>query len=348
MQELTRPGRSADWRGRPPPARPVGARPQPRAGTARRDPAPSRLAYRLHRIWLTPVYRRVLRVGLPGFALAMVVGLYLADESRRAELSGGVTAMIEKIQTRDEFMVRTMTIEGASPVVDKGLRAMLPVTLPASSFDIDLSALRTQVMKLDAVEKIELRIRPGGILSAVVTERTPALLWRHAGGIELLDAGGHRVASATARDVRPDLPMIAGEGAAAHTVEALALFEAAGPILPRLRGLQRMGERRWDVVLDDGQRIMLPERRPVQALEEAVGLHRRHDLLSRDVAVIDLRNGDRPALRLGLTAQNTLRRARGKPELGPDGRVSEPGDDKTAGAAGQGGSGQTTRPAETG
>ena len=138
--------------------------------------------------------------------------------------------MVEKVQTRDEFMVHAMKIEGASPVVDKGLRAMLPVTLPASSFDIDLEALRASVMNLDAVEKVELRIEPGGVRSAVVTERTPAILWRHARGIELLDATGHRVASATSRDVRPDLPMITGEGANANTAEALALMDRHGSL----------------------------------------------------------------------------------------------------------------------
>ena len=274
MQQLTRPGDRHAMLGRPAPARPAPARPQAQPRPARRDPAPSRLAYRLNRIWLTPLYRRILRVGLPAFALAMVVGLYLSDETRRAEISGGVTAMVEKVQTRDEFMVHSMRIEGASPVVDKGLRAMLPVTLPASSFDIDLEALRVAVLNLDAVEKIELRIEPGGVLSAVVTERTPAMLWRHARGIELLDKTGHRVASATSRDVRPDLPMIAG-----------------------------------------------------QALEHAIALDRTRTLLSRDVAVVDLRNGDRPIVRMGLTAQNTLRRARGEPEIGADGRIIEPPED---------------------
>lgn len=335
MQQVTEGRPHHAMLGRPAPSRAPGGRPQPQARPARRDPAPSRLAYRLHRIWLTPLYRRVLRLGVPAFTLAMVVGLYLSDESRRAEISGSVTAMVEKVQTRDEFMVHSMTIEGASPVVDKGLRAMLPVTLPASSFDIDLEGLRASVMKLDAVEKIELRIEPGGVLSAVVTERTPAILWRHARGIELLDATGHRVASATSRDVRPDLPMITGEGANAKAAEALDLIDAAGPILPRVRGLERMGARRWDLVLDRGQRIMLPEDRAVQALEHAIALDRTQTLLSRDVAVVDLRNGDRPIVRIGLTAQNTLRRARGEPEIGPDGKIIEPDDGKTAAKPGK-------------
>lgn len=294
---------------RPAPARPVA--PQQR----RRDPAPSRLAYRLNRLMLTPLYRRLLHVGLPAFLAVMVAGIWLSDEDRRASLTGGIDELVQKVQNRDEFMVRMMTIEGASPVVDKGLRAMLPVELPASSFDIDLEKLRERVLKLDAVEAIELRIKPGGVLSAVVTERVPVMLWRHARGIELLDKTGHRVASATSRDVRKDLPVIAGEGADRAAAEALALIDAAGPILPRLRGLERMGERRWDVVLDRGQRIMLPEDKAVMALEHAIALVRAQDLLARDVSVVDLRMGNRPILRLGLDAQNMLRRARGQEEI---------------------------------
>ena len=302
------------------------APPSPRV---KRDPAPSRLKYRLERMWLTPLYRRLLRVGVPAFLIAMTVGLWLSDEDRRATLTGGVTALIDKVQSREEFQVRMMTVEGASPVVDKALRAMLPVDLPASSFDIDLPALRFQVMQLDAIESIDLRIKPGGILSAVVTEREPALLWRHARGIEILDEGGHRVAGVTSREVRPDLPLIAGDGADLASAEALELIDAAGPILPRLRGLVRRGERRWDVVLNHGQRIMLPEEGAVIALEAAIALDRAQDMLGRDVTTVDLRDPSRPVLRLGIDARNTIRQARGKPLLGPDGNILE--DDKKGG-----------------
>lgn len=287
----------------------------------KRDPAPSRLAYRLERMWLTPLYRRFLRVGLPAFVLAMTVGIWLSDEDRRATLSDGIAGMVDKVQSREEFQVRMMTVEGASPAVDKALRAMLPVDLPASSFDIDLTALRLQVMALDAVEKIELRIKPGGILSAVVTERQPALLWRHARGIDMLDKSGNRVAGVTAREMRPDLPIIAGDGADQAAAEALALIDAAGPILPRLRGLQRQGERRWDVVLDHGQRIMLPEKDAVRVLERAIEMQRQQDVLGRDVNVVDLRDPARPVVRLGVDARNTIRGARGLPLLGPDGQL---------------------------
>ncbi len=314
------------WGARPVPGRSHPSRPEPtqQRRNAPRDPAPSRLAYRLHRLWLTPFIRRLTRVGLPAFLIALTAGIWLSDETRRAQISGGLTGLIESIQNRDEFMVRMMTIEGATPAVDKGLRGLLPVTLPASSFDIDLEALRARVLELDAIESIELRIKPGGVLSAVVTERQPAILWRHARGIELLDKTGHRVASVTSRDIRTDLPVIAGAGADKAAAEGLLLLDAAGPILPRIRGLERVGERRWDLVLDRGQRIMLPATEPLPALELLLAQDRALDLMGRDVAIVDLRAKGRATVRLGLDAQNAIRSARGQDLLGPDGKALEP------------------------
>ena len=43
-------------------------------------------------------------------------------------------------------------------------------------------------------------------------------------------------------------------------------------------------------------------------------------MLDRDIAVVDLRQQQRPVVRLGLEAQNAIRQARGQPELGPDGK----------------------------
>ena len=329
--------------GRPAPQRPLTPRPQASAA-ARRLPGPSRLAYRLERMWLTPLYRRLFRVGLPAFLACLIAGLWLADDTRRASLTGGLTALVDRIQNQEVFMVRGMEIEGASAAVDKTLRAMLPVTLPASSFDIDLPALREAALKLDAIEHVDLRIKPGGTLSAVMTERQPAVLWRHARGIELMDRSGHRVASVTSREVRPDLPMVAGAGAGENAAEALALIDAAGPVLPRLRGLERMGERRWDIVLDRGQRIMLPADRALPALEWVMAMDKAEALLARDVTAIDLRDPRRPVLRMGIGAQNTLRRAQGLPLLDAEGNVIEPDDTKGAAAGGAPGG---TKPAAT-
>jgi len=55
-------------------------RPLPRPDAPRRDPAPSRWQYRMQRLWLTPLFRMLFRVGLPLLVVAgTTLGMLIAD-----------------------------------------------------------------------------------------------------------------------------------------------------------------------------------------------------------------------------------------------------------------------------
>lgn len=272
----------------------------------RRDPAPSRLSYRIERLWLTPLFRLGIRVGVP-FALAFSVGaLWLADAGRRDAIRLAYEGVLTSIQERPEFMVTMMAVDGASEPVDRAIRSMLPVELPVSSFQLDLEAMRATVEQIDAVASAELYVRKGGVLQVTVVERQPEILWRSAYGLEMLDRTGHRVATLLDRSARPELPVIAGDGADARVDEALKLIAAAGPLGPRVRGLVRIGERRWDVVLDRDQRILLPEDEPVTALQRVAALDSAQDMMGRDLTIVDMRNPARPTVRLAAASDELL------------------------------------------
>jgi cell division protein FtsQ len=275
-----------------------------------RDPAPSRLSYRVQRLLLTPLIRRFLKFGLPFTLVAGCVALVLSDQDRRDALMNNVAEIRRSIEERPEFMVRVMAIDGASEEIAEDIRDIVPVDFPVSSFDLDLPGLRERVEELDAVAEATVRVRAGGVLQIDVAERVPAILWRAETGLELLDESGNRVASAAARADYPDLPLLAGIGANRAVPEALRILAAAEPITPRLRGLLRVGERRWDIVLDRDQRILLPEVAPVTALEHVLALDEARDLLERDVLVVDMRLPRRPTLRLADGAMSELRRVR--------------------------------------
>lgn len=263
----------------------------------KRDPAPSRLSYRIERLWLTPLFRLGIRVGVP-LVLAFAVGaLWLADSGRRDAIRLAYERVLTSIQERPEFMVTMMAVDGASEPVDRAIRSMLPVELPVSSFQLDLEAMRATIEQIDAVASAELHVRKGGVLQITVVERQPEILWRSAYGLEMLDRTGHRVATLLDRSARPELPVIAGDGADGQVDEALRLFAAAGPLGPRVRGLIRIGERRWDVVLDRDQRILLPEDDPVTALQRVAALDSAQDMMARDLTIVDMRNPARPTVR---------------------------------------------------
>jgi cell division protein FtsQ len=247
---------------------------------------------------LTPGIRIALRIGVPFCVTLALASGFMADQKRRDALNLFVADVRASIEQRPEFMVNLMAIDGAGQDLAQDIREVVPVDFPSSSFDLDIDRIRDIIAGLDPVKSASVRIRPGGILQVDVTERRPAVLWRTRDGLEMLDETGARVGDLESRSDRADLPLIAGEGANTQTAEALALIAATRPLGNRLRGLVRVGQRRWDVVLDRDQRIQLPEERPVRALERVIALDEVQDLLERDVAVVDMRLGERPTVRM--------------------------------------------------
>lgn len=307
---------------------------------ARLDPGASRLKYRLERLMLTPLVRFTLRVVLPfGLCLGAGTAWFAVDENRE-KFQLMLSEVKATVEERPEFQVRLMAIDGASEALAEQIRAQVPVHLPQSSFDLDLDKIQAQVQALNAVKTAELRIRQGGVLQLDVVQRVPRVLLRTSDGLHLLDDQGVFVAVAAKRIDHPDLPVMAGdilspaeaqamqrvhvgmtsgaakaEGLSADDValaatarrkltqaveEVRRFYALSGPLRSRLRGFERMGARRWDVVLDRDQRILLPETRAEQALEWAISMAvtRSVDLLARDLVAVDLRLPHRPTVRM--------------------------------------------------
>lgn len=289
---------------------------------ATRDYSPSRIKYRLQRIWLTPLYRSLIRTGIPAALLLGLATHYLMQPQTQERLAASIAHAREMIESRPEFAVTLMRIEGASPAVTAQVREALSLKFPVSSLRLDLHELKARVEAVAAVRRADLVLR-GGVLEVRVVERVPALVWRSREGLELVDATGAGAGRIESREGHETLPLVIGAGAKAAAPEALRILAAAGPIRDRIRALRRMGERRWDILLDRGQVIRLPVERPVRALERVIALDRARDLLARDVEIIDMRDARRPVLRLSEAAMGELQRLRARAEERQDGKTKK-------------------------
>lgn len=279
----------------------------PANAAPRRDPAPSRIRYRYQRLMLTPGFRKLVRVGVPVLVIGGLIAGWGAREANRQMVADAYNDMKTQIQQRDEFMVKVMAVDGADEDLAADIRTVLPLEFPQSSFDMNLEDMRQVVAALPAVSEASLRVRPGGILQVNVTQRVPVAVYRAPEGLKLIDAEGVLIQNIIARADRPDLPLITGDGAREALAEGLEIYRVAGPMSDRMRGVVRMGERRWDVILDSDQRILLPTTNPVSAFERVVALNQAQELLDRDVAVVDMRHPARPTIRLNEQAVTALR-----------------------------------------
>ena len=273
-----------------------------------KGPGLSRAAYRWKRGWGARL-RKAGLIYLPLILLAAIVWRGAAEGQWREIATQKVLALVDDMLSDPELALRRVEVSGPDGL-SRAVAERLDGLVGSPSMKLDLSALRGDLEAMGRVERAEVALAPGGVLSVSVTERRPAVLWRDAEGtLFILDRDGVEIAEAAARADHPDLVVLLGRDAPQKVREALRIAEAAPSLTTRLRALIRIGERRWDVVLDRDQRIMLPEEGAPAALARVMALHHGEDeLLERDLSVIDMRIADRPVLRLKPRAAETRQR----------------------------------------
>lgn len=274
---------------------PSAPRPAGRPG----GPGPSKLHYRLSRAWAKPIVRNAICVYLPLAILGIAGWRIAADDGIRQATQARLAEVVDRLAERPEFAVRGLSVSGASPGLKSAVQRAVGLEPGISSLRLDLEAIRYSVEALGAVKGARVQLDPQGMLRVAVTERVAQALWRGPQGrLMLVDGEGVAIGQVAQRAARPELVLLIGEGAGARVAEALRLVAAAPALLPRMRALVRVGERRWDLVLSRDLIVMLPEEDAVGALARVMALQSGSELLERDLAAVDMRLPDRPTLRM--------------------------------------------------
>ena len=281
-----------------------------RRGRRKGDYAPSRLAWKLERMWMDPRWRRLVKTGIPSLAAALAIGVTLADHGRASALVAWGVGVKRAFEDRPEFAVIAFEVSGAGPELKAQLAALAAPVLPDSSLRLDLPALRARMLDLPRLAAVVIAVTGEGTLTIRATEHPEAALHRARDGLYILRGDGTRLMGVPSRLSRPRLPVLAGDHADEAVGEALGVLGAAGPLRDRIVGLVRVGGRRWDAVLTTGQRILLPESGAANAIRLAAELDEVGDIIARGVTHIDLRRPERPVLRLTEAAAEALHAAR--------------------------------------
>jgi len=111
------------------------------------------------------------------------------------------------------------------------------------------------------------------------------------------------------------LPLVVGEGAEFRAGEFVALMNEFPSLRPEVKAGVLVAGRRWNVVLNNGVELMLPQDDPAGALIQAVALDDGHGVFSREIAAIDMRLPSRLVFRLteeGAKVRADLLKARDK------------------------------------
>lgn len=183
-------------------------------------------------------------------------------------------------------------------------------------FDADEARRRLEATPL--IREATVRKLYPGEVSITLTEREPYALWQVKGDLFLIAADG------TVIDKMDDgrfarLPLVVGDDANKRAKDYIALLEQAGPMASRIRAGSLIAGRRWNLKLDNGMDVRLPEIDPAAAVKRLAGLEADMHLLDKDLLAIDLRQPDRVVMRLteeAAAARAEQLKSKAKPKKG--------------------------------
>jgi cell division protein FtsQ len=164
-----------------------------------------------------------------------------------------------------------------------------------SIFSADLWQARGRLARLDWIASAEIHRRYPDAIFVNLVEKRPFALWQapaNAKGEALIWVVERNGRLITAHEIEKfrRLPKLAGAGApgaAADLVDAVASHRA---ITARIALYARQSERRWNLILDDGVVVKLPESGWPKELDALEHLIIDGGILERDVTEIDLRS----------------------------------------------------------
>jgi cell division protein FtsQ len=145
-----------------------------------------------------------------------------------------------------------------------------------------------------------------GSVSVEITEKRAVAIWQNGTEVVVLDEDGVPFGPARLAGDKV-LPAFVGAGAEKDGLRFAAMVRGAAPtIADDVRVHIRVSDRRWDLLMENGVTVKLPEERPEQALVELEMMQADSDLLARDITSIDMRVAGRTAIGLGETALAAL------------------------------------------
>jgi cell division protein FtsQ len=193
------------------------------------------------------------------------------------------------------FGIDDVRISGRTETAELAILEKLEISGSLLSFDVQ--AAQARLATLPWAAKATVRKFYPSTLSVEIEERQAYALWQKRGTVFVVDKSGTEIVELEESRFGK-LPFTVGKGANLKAAEFLDTVLAEPEIAGQMRAAVFVAGRRWDLHLENGVTVKLPEKDVSAALTQLVKLSAERQLLSRDVIVVDLRLPDRVTVRL--------------------------------------------------
>src|SRR6266545_426612 len=251
-----------------------------------------------------------------GFALTVLMllgsaGLGIVKGGHLDELVAALSDTRNALANSAGFRITTVAINGRKQLSQDEVLAIGGVNGRSSLLFLDAAAVREKLKANPWIgEATVLKLYPGQLQIDIV-ERSAFALWQQGGRLSVISDDGAVLEPYVSRRF-VSLPLVVGKGADTRARDFLSMLARYPQVRAATKAAILVGERRWNLRLQDGLDIRLPENDVGNALAALSKLDKEDRLFSRDIVAVDMRLPDR------LTVQLSEDAAKAREELFKD------------------------------
>jgi len=184
--------------------------------------------------------------------------------------------------------VEEVTVEGRTRTQATDVLTALGATQGQFIFDVDLSAARERLERLEWVERATVSRHLPGTVHVHLIEREPYAVWQRGGRLSLVDRSGSLITDSDLSTFA-HLPLVVGHGAHRNASALMKELMAKPALAARVQAAVRVSDRRWNLKLQNGIEVRLPARGISDSLRKLVRMDAKNGVLSRNIRAVDLR-----------------------------------------------------------
>jgi cell division protein FtsQ len=234
--------------------------------------------------WLTP---RLLK-RLIFFSVIFGCLAWLFNDSGAARLKEG----FYKFTAKHSLAIADIQMEGRYRTSAEDILDILGVKIGDSLFQFDGKNARAKILELPWVNDVLIQRQFPNRIHIVINERVPLAIWQNQGNFFVIDKMGKKIEKINASDFAEFL-IIVGDNAPQQALTLMTLLAQYPEIRKSVVSASWIGNRRWNVYLNNGVEVRLPDDDPLKALKILEQAEKQYGLLQKNIVRIDLRMPDR-------------------------------------------------------
>ena len=261
------------------------------------DPAPSKLYYKINRLFYRLWFRLVLIIVFLVASILLSKKFLYKDIDLNAEirfLSEESSAIYKGLT---ELSITRILVKGAQESLKKEIINLIENAATEGFSALKAQALREKIEDIRKVKKAFVKFSTDGLVIVNVIERKEAVVFFNNDLYEVLDSDGVILSIKQNYEGLSSFPLLVGKDAPTNINALLAIVNEIGSYQSEVLYYEWIGERRWDIHMKSELVFKLPENNLNEGLKVMCMFLRETDKLLKTVVSVDLRNIDKPIIR---------------------------------------------------